>query len=71
MATESVPAVPVAVSALREHLCRPVVTPTARQPVIADTIAREGWDFAFSPEKVTLYVDDFLARQKWYANYTG
>lgn len=39
--------------------------------VIADTIAQDGWDFAFSPEKVTLYVDDFLARQKWYANYTG
>ena len=36
---------------------------------IVDTIAAEGFDFAFAPEKVTLYVDDFLARQKWYANY--
>ncbi len=38
---------------------------------IADTLAREGWDFAFSPEKVTLYVDDFAARLKWQANYPG
>jgi NAD(P)-dependent dehydrogenase (short-subunit alcohol dehydrogenase family) len=37
---------------------------------IADTIAAEGYDFAFAPEKVTLYVEDFVARQKWYANYT-
>jgi NAD(P)-dependent dehydrogenase (short-subunit alcohol dehydrogenase family) len=37
---------------------------------IADTIAAEGDDFAFAPEKVTLYVDDFVARQAWYANYT-
>ncbi len=36
---------------------------------IVDTIAAEGYDFQFSPEKVTLYVDDFVARQKWYANY--
>ncbi len=36
---------------------------------IVDTIAAEGFDFAFAPEKVTLYVDDFVARQKWYANY--
>ena len=36
---------------------------------IVDTIAAEGFDFAFAPEKVTLYVDDFVARQQWYANY--
>lgn len=34
---------------------------------LADTIAREGYDFAFAPEKVTLYVADFLERQTWYA----
>jgi 3-oxoacyl-[acyl-carrier protein] reductase len=36
---------------------------------LADTIAAEGFDFAFAPEKVTLYVDDFVARQRWYADY--
>ena len=36
---------------------------------IVDTIVREGFDFEFAPEKVTLYVDDFVARQDWYANY--
>ena len=36
---------------------------------IVDTIAVEGFDFVFAPEKVTLYVDDFVARQKWHANY--
>jgi NAD(P)-dependent dehydrogenase (short-subunit alcohol dehydrogenase family) len=36
---------------------------------IADTIAREGWNFKFAPEKVTLYVPDFIARQEWMANY--
>lgn len=36
---------------------------------IADTIAAEGFDFAFAPEKVTLYPDDFRARQTWYENY--
>ena len=36
---------------------------------IVDTIAAEGFDFVFAPEKVTLYVDDFVTRQKWYANY--
>lgn len=30
---------------------------------IADTVAAEGYDFEFAPEKVTLYVDDFIARQ--------
>lgn len=29
---------------------------------IADAIAAEGYDFAFAPEKVTLYVDDFTRR---------
>jgi len=37
--------------------------------IIIDTIAREGFDFQFSPEKVTNYVDDFLARKAWYENY--
>jgi NAD(P)-dependent dehydrogenase (short-subunit alcohol dehydrogenase family) len=36
---------------------------------IVDTIAAEGFDFAFAPEKVTLYVDDFSARLRWQANY--
>lgn len=31
---------------------------------IADTVAAEGFDFAFSPQKVTLYVDDFIDRQR-------
>ncbi|HET8679175.1 MAG TPA: SDR family oxidoreductase [bacterium] len=33
------------------------------------TIAREGDDFEFAVEKVTLYPDDFRARQEWYENY--
>lgn len=37
---------------------------------IADTIAREGWDFEFAPEKVTLYVQDFVARQEWMTKYS-
>lgn len=36
---------------------------------IVDTIAEEGFDFDFAPEKVTLYVEDFVARLKWQANY--
>ena len=36
---------------------------------IADTIAAEGYDFSFAPAKVTLYADDFVARQQWYASY--
>ena len=36
---------------------------------VADTIAAEGYDFHFAPEKVTLYVDDFRARLDWQANY--
>ena len=38
---------------------------------IADTIVAEGWDFAFAPEKVTLYPDDFRARIAWYEGYEG
>ena len=30
------------------------------------TLAREGDDFEFAPEKATLYPDDFRARQQWY-----
>ena len=37
--------------------------------IIADTLAREGADFEFEPHKVTLYPEDFVARQAWYANY--
>jgi NAD(P)-dependent dehydrogenase (short-subunit alcohol dehydrogenase family) len=37
-------------------------------PIVA-TLAREGHDFDFAPEKVTLYPDDFLARKAWYENY--
>jgi NAD(P)-dependent dehydrogenase (short-subunit alcohol dehydrogenase family) len=36
---------------------------------IADTVAAEGYEFEFAPEKVTLYIDDFVARLKWQANY--
>jgi NAD(P)-dependent dehydrogenase (short-subunit alcohol dehydrogenase family) len=38
---------------------------------LVDTIAREGEDFEFAPEKVTAYPDDFRARQHWYEHYTG
>jgi 3-oxoacyl-[acyl-carrier protein] reductase len=33
------------------------------------TIAREGPHFVFAPEKVTLYPDDFRAREEWYRTY--
>ncbi len=36
---------------------------------IIETIAKEGTDFEFAPEKVTLYPDDFRARQSWYGSY--
>lgn len=36
---------------------------------LVQTIAREGPDFAFAPEKVTLYPDDFRAREAWYRDY--
>lgn len=35
------------------------------------TLAREGADFEFAPEKVTLYPDDFRARQHWYEEQAG
>jgi len=38
---------------------------------IVDTIACEGPDFAFAPEKVTLYPDDLRAREAWRAAYPG
>jgi NAD(P)-dependent dehydrogenase (short-subunit alcohol dehydrogenase family) len=37
---------------------------------IVETLASEGENFDFSPEKVTLYADDFRARQRWYASYS-
>ncbi len=37
--------------------------------ILVDTIEREGYSFRFSPEKVTNYVDDLLARKAWYENY--
>ncbi len=36
---------------------------------IIDAIALEGWDFPFSPEKVTDYPDDLRARLQWQADY--
>ena len=36
---------------------------------IVDTLDREGAEFEVTPEKVTLYVDDFLARQAWMESY--
>jgi len=33
---------------------------------IVDSIEAEGWDFSFAPEKVTMYADDLVARQKWH-----
>jgi NAD(P)-dependent dehydrogenase (short-subunit alcohol dehydrogenase family) len=33
---------------------------------IVDSIQAEGWNFPFEPEKVTMYVDDFVARQEWH-----
>ncbi len=33
---------------------------------IVDSIQTDGWDFPVAPEKVTMYVDDFVARQKWH-----
>ena len=36
---------------------------------IADTVAAEGYGFAFDAKKVTLYPDDFAARLRWYASY--
>ncbi len=36
---------------------------------IVETIAREGADFKFAAEKVTLYPEDFRAREQWYRDY--
>ena len=36
---------------------------------LADTITREGYDFEFAPDKVTLLPDDLRAAQEWYASY--
>jgi len=36
---------------------------------IVKTLDREGFDFDFAPEKVTLYPDDVTARIKWMAGY--
>lgn len=36
---------------------------------IVNAIANEGYDFAFALDKVTLYPDDFVARQRWYDSY--
>ncbi len=36
---------------------------------LVQTIDREGDDFEFTPQKVTLYPDDFRARQDWYGKY--
>lgn len=36
---------------------------------IVDTIAAEGFNFAFAPEKVTLYTEDLVARQRWWQAY--
>ncbi|UCH24786.1 MAG: SDR family oxidoreductase [Trueperaceae bacterium] len=37
--------------------------------LIVDTIAAEGEDFPFTPEKVTMYPEDFIERQRWMAEY--
>jgi NAD(P)-dependent dehydrogenase (short-subunit alcohol dehydrogenase family) len=36
---------------------------------IIDTINREGFEFEFTPEKVTLHPDDMIAAQQWYTDY--
>ena len=38
---------------------------------IVDTIAAEGWEFDFAPEKVTSAPEDMRARWEWYANQLG
>jgi NAD(P)-dependent dehydrogenase (short-subunit alcohol dehydrogenase family) len=38
---------------------------------LVQTLAREGDDFEFAVEKVTLYPDDFRAREAWYRDQTG
>jgi 3-hydroxybutyrate dehydrogenase len=36
---------------------------------LALTVKREGYDFEFAPDKVTLYPDDFKFRENWYNRY--
>jgi NAD(P)-dependent dehydrogenase (short-subunit alcohol dehydrogenase family) len=36
---------------------------------LVQTLAREGDNFEFAVEKVTLYPEDFRARHEWYSNY--
>lgn len=36
---------------------------------IVATLEREGEDFDLTPEKITMYPDDFRARTEWYENY--
>jgi NAD(P)-dependent dehydrogenase (short-subunit alcohol dehydrogenase family) len=36
---------------------------------IVQTLDREGPDFDFAPEKVTMYPGDFRSRREWYENY--
>jgi NAD(P)-dependent dehydrogenase (short-subunit alcohol dehydrogenase family) len=36
---------------------------------IIDSINKEGWDFKFKPEKVTLHPEDMIAAQQWYTDY--
>lgn len=38
---------------------------------LVETIKREGPGFDFAPEKVTLYPDEFRAREEWYRQYAG
>lgn len=38
---------------------------------IVDTLASEGSDFEVTPEKVTIYSHDFVARQAWMESYSG
>lgn len=38
---------------------------------LVQTLAREGNDFEFAAEKVTLYPDDFRGREQWYREQAG
>ena len=38
---------------------------------IVDTIAAEGWEFEFAPEKVTSAPEDMKSRWEWYATQSG
>ena len=37
--------------------------------IISDTLAQEGFDFAVTPEKVSMYPQDFQERLEWMASY--